>query len=139
MSITEALEGLWNTILDILSLFVMPDWNGVIALMPLLVFLGLIGPLITFLALGTFIYQVRKPRVKVTYEEGPKNDALVYPSGIDRCEVCRDGLTVTCPMCGVGRSASFDTCGNCGLVLRIENRGVAVRRGRPKAGGAAAA
>jgi hypothetical protein len=42
-------------------------------------------------------------------------------------------------MCGVGRVASLTTCGNCGLVLKIENRAVAVRRGRPKPGGAAVA
>ncbi len=155
----DTLEGLWDTILDVMSLFVMPDWNGLIALLPLLVFVGLVGPFLTFLMLGTLIYQVRKPRVKVTYEEGPRvaeldeggqpnflpglphcrRDALVYPSGTTRCDVCRDALSVICPMCGVGRPAELDTCGNCGLVLRIENRAIAVRRGRPKQGGAAAA
>ena len=157
--IIDALEGLWNTILDVTSLFVMPDWSGLIALLPILIFLGVVGPLLTFFALGTLIYQVRKPRVKVSYEEGPRNaeldasgqpvypaglphcrrDALVYPSGATRCEVCRQDLTVVCPMCGVGRGAELDTCGNCGLVLRIEQRGLAIRRGRPKPGGAAAA
>jgi len=155
----DALEGLWDTILDVTSLFVMPDWNGVIALLPLLIFLGVVGPLVTFFILGTFLYQVRKPRVKVMYEEGPRRaqldeggqpvfppglphcrrDALVYPSGTTRCGECRDELSVICPMCGVGRSAELDTCGNCGLVLRIENRAITVRRGRPKPGGAAAA
>ena len=42
-------------------------------------------------------------------------------------------------MCGVGRNAEIDTCGNCGLVLKIETRPLAVRRGRPKPGGAAVA
>lgn len=155
----DALEGLWNSILDVTSLFVMPDWNSVIALLPLLVFLGVVGPLITFFLLGLVIYQVRKPRVKVSYEEGPRRaeldeagqpifpvglphcrrDALVYASGTTRCDTCHDSLSVTCPMCGVGRLAEIDTCGNCGLVLRIENRGVTVRRGRPRPGGAAVA
>jgi hypothetical protein len=155
----DALEGLWDTILDVTSLFVMPDWNGVIALLPLLIFLGVVGPLVTFFILGTFLYQVRKPRVRVTYEEGPRRaelddggqpvfprglphcrrDALVFASGTTRCTECRDELIVICPMCGVGRNAELDTCGNCGLVLRIENRAVTVRRGRPKPGGAAAA
>ncbi len=159
MTIIEALEGLWNTILDVTSLFVMPDWGALILLLPVFIFLGVVGPLLTFLALGTVIYQLRKPRVKVSYEEGPRTaeldaagqpvfpaglpfcrrDALVYPSGTMRCERCGDDLAVTCPMCGVGRSAQFDTCGNCGLVLKIENRAVAVRRGRPKPGGAAVA
>jgi hypothetical protein len=159
VTIVEALEGLWNGILDVTSLFVMPDWHAVIALLPILIFLGVVGPLITFLLLGTFIYQLRKPRVKVSFEEGPRlaaldaggqpefpaglpfcrRDGLVYPSGVERCETCHDPLAVTCPMCGVGRVASLTTCGNCGLVLKIENRAVAVRRGRPKPGGAAVA
>ena len=155
----DALEGFWNTILDVTSIFVMPDWGTVIAFLPVLIFLGVVGPLVTFFALGTFIYQVRKPRVKVSYEEGPRSaeldaeglpvypaglphcrrDRLVYPSGVTRCEVCRDDLAVICPMCGVGRAAELDTCGNCGLVLKIESRALAVRRGRPKPGGAAVA
>ena len=155
----DALEGLWDTILDVTSLFVMPDWNSVIALLPLLIFLGVVGPLITFFLLGTFIYQVRKPRVKVSYEDGPRQaeldadgqpifppglphcrrNALIYASGATRCDVCNQDLSVTCPMCGVGRKAELDTCGNCGLVLKIENRAVTVRRGRPKPGGAAVA
>ena len=159
MTVVEALEGLWNTILDVTSLFVMPDWHGLIALLPILIFLGVVGPLITFFLLGTFIYQVRKPRVKVAFEEGPRRaalddggqpvfppglpycrrDLLVYASGVERCEVCGEALAVTCPMCGVGRAAALSTCGNCGLVLKIENRAVAVRRGRAKPGGAAAA
>ena len=157
--IIDALEGLWDTILDVTSLFVMPDWTGLITLLPVLIFLGVVGPLVTFFLLGTVIYQARKPRIKVTYEEGPRNaeldaegrpvfppglphcrrDALVYPSGITRCETCREPLAVTCPMCGVGRAAELDTCGNCGLVLKIETRALAIRRGRPKPGGAAVA
>jgi hypothetical protein len=155
----DALEGLWDTILDVTSLFVMPDWTGLIALLPVLIFLGVVGPLVTFFVLGTLIYQARKPRIKVTYEEGPRNaeldadgrpvfppglphcrrDALIYPSGVTRCETCREPLAVTCPMCGVGRAAELDTCGNCGLVLKIETTALAVRRGRPKPGGAAVA
>jgi hypothetical protein len=157
--IIDALEGLWDTILDVTSLFVMPDWTGLIALLPVLIFLGVVGPLVTFFVLGTLIYQARKPRIKVTYEEGPRNaeldadgrpvfppglphcrrDALIYPSGVTRCETCHEPLAVTCPMCGVGRAAELDTCGNCGLVLKIETTALAVRRGRPKPGGAAVA
>jgi hypothetical protein len=157
--IIDALEGLWDTILDVTSLFVMPDWTGLIALLPVLIFLGVVGPLVTFFVLGVVIYQARKPRVKVTYQTGPRNaeldadgrpvfppglphcrrDALIYPSGVTRCETCREPLAVTCPMCGVGRAAELDTCGNCGLVLKIETTALAVRRGRPKPGGAAVA
>ena len=101
MNFVEVLEGIWNQILDVMSLFVMPDWGGLIGLLPILVLLGLVGPFITFLALGTVIYLIRKPRVKVSFVEGARRaeigtdgepifpvglpycrrDALVYPSG----------------------------------------------------------
>jgi hypothetical protein len=155
----DTLESFWDTILDVTALFMMPDWGSVIGLLPILIFLGVVGPLLTFTVLGILIYQIRKPRVKVSYEDGPRRaeldetgqpiyppglphcrrDALIYASGTIRCDVCRDDLAVICPMCGVGRTAELDTCGNCGLVLKIETRALAVRRGRPKPGGAAAA
>jgi hypothetical protein len=157
--LTDAIEALWNQILDTTSLFVLPDWAGLIGLLPYLIFLGVVGPLITFTILGIAAYQIRKPRVKVVYEEGPRRaeldesgqpifpaglphcrrDGLIYPSGAVRCDVSNEPLTVICPMCDVGREADIDTCGNCGLVLKIESRAVAVRRGRPRSGGAAVA
>ena len=162
MTIVDALNDLWSTILETMALFVIPDWNAIIGLLPLLVFVGLVGPLLTFLPLGILIYQVRKPRVKgVRQEEGPqvaaldpnsqpiftpglphcRRDALVYPSGTARCERCHDELAVICPMCGLGRPAVVDTCTNCGLVLKIKPRAVLVRKGAagPKPGGAAVA
>ncbi|HUP55258.1 MAG TPA: hypothetical protein VM408_07110, partial [Methylomirabilota bacterium] len=143
MTIVDALNDLWTTILRTISMFVIPDWNAVIGLLPLLVFLGIVGPLLTLLPLGILIYQVRKPRVKAKLlEEGPqvaaidaggqpifppglphcRRDALIYPSGTTRCEQCRDELAVICPMCGLGRPAVLDTCSNCGLVLKIKPR-----------------
>jgi hypothetical protein len=160
VNLVDVLNGIWNQILEITSLFVMPDWGGVIALLPVLIVLGLVAPFLTFLALGTVIYLVRKPRVKVTYEEGPRvatigedgepvfpaglpycrRDALIYPSGILRCDTCHDPLAVICPMCGVGRAALIDTCANCGLVLKVRSRSVALPVvAGPKPGGAAVA
>jgi hypothetical protein len=55
----DTLEGLWNTILDVMSLFVIPDWGSVIGLLPILIFLGVVGPLITFTILGTALYLFR--------------------------------------------------------------------------------
>src|SRR5207247_2156998 len=138
----------------------MPDWGQLIAALPVLVLLGLIGPFVTFLALGTVIYLLRKPRVKVRFEEGPRvaeigadgqpifpvglpycrRDSLIYPSGALHCERCHDNLAVVCPMCSLGRSALIDTCPSCGLVLKVKNRAVAVRASAgPKPGGAAVA
>ena len=162
MTIVDALNDLWNTILEITAQFVIPDWNAVIGLLPVLIFLGVVAPLLTFLPLGIVIYQLRKPRVKgVRFEEGPtvatigadgqpifppglphcRRDALIYPSGTTRCERCHEVLAVACPMCGLGRSAMVDTCTNCGLVLKVKPRSVVVRRSAsgPKPGGAAVA
>jgi hypothetical protein len=160
VNLVEVLEGIWNQILEITTLFVLPDWGGVIGLLPVLVVLGLVAPFMTFLALGTVLYLIRKPRVKVAFEEGPRvaeigsdgepvfpvglpycrRDALVYPSGTHHCERCHDKLAVVCPMCGLGRFALVDTCTNCGLVLKVKSRSsvVAATPG-PKPGGAAAA
>jgi len=160
VSITDALNDIWNTILDITSLFVLPDWGAVIGLLPILIFLGVVGPLITFTALGIFLYQVRKPRTKVVTVEGPRvaeigadgqprfpvglphcrRDALIYESGTLRCDRCRDDLAVVCPMCGLGRSALVDTCTDCGLVLKVKPKAVVVRSTPgAKPGGAAVA
>jgi hypothetical protein len=138
----------------------MPDWGGLIALLPVLILLGLVGPFMTFLALGTVIYLIRKPRVKVAFVEGARvaqigadgepvfpiglpycrRDALIYPSSTHRCDRCHDQLAVTCPMCGLGRSALIDTCTNCGLVLKVKSQAVVVAATPgPKPGGAAAA
>ena len=162
MTIVDRLNEMWTGLLEVMSQFIIPDWNAIIGLLPLLVFLGVVGPLLTFLPLGIVIYQLRKPRVKgVRFEEGPtvaaigedgqpvfppglphcRRDGLVYPSGTTRCERCQDVLAVACPMCGLGRSAMIDTCTNCGLVLKVKPRAVVVHRAAsgPKPGGAAVA
>ena len=160
MSPVDVVNDIWNQILDITSIFVLPDWGGLIGLLPILVVIGLVGPFLTFLALGVFIYILKKPRVRVRYQEGPRvaeigadgepifppglpycrRDALIYPSGTVRCDTCRDQLAVICPMCQQGRSALLDTCPNCGLVLKVRKRTevIPVATG-PKPGGAAAA
>jgi hypothetical protein len=160
VSIVDALNGFWNTILDITKMFVIPDWGSVIGLLPLLIFLGVVGPLVTFTILGIFFYQVAKPRTKVRVEEGPqearigadgqpifppglpfcRRHGLVYPSGSLRCDRDGEELAVICPMCGLGRPAMIDTCTNCGLVLKVKPRAVTVGRAAgPKSGGAAVA
>ena len=160
MNLVDVLNAIWTQILQVTSLFVMPDWGMLISALPVLIVLGLVAPFLTFLALGTVIYQLRKPRVKVRFEEGPRvaeisadgqpiypiglphcrRDALVYPSGALRCERCHDELAVVCPMCSLGRSALSDTCSNCGLVLKVNSRAIAVRTSAgPKPGGAAVA
>ncbi len=160
MNLVDALNAVWSQILKVTTLFVIPDWGQVIAALPVVVVLGLVAPFLTFLALGTVVYLARKPRVNVRFEEGPRvaeigadgqpvfpvglphcrRDGLVYPSGTLRCERCHDDLAVVCPMCSLGRSALIDTCSNCGLVLKVKSRAVAVRASAgPRPGGAAVA
>lgn len=161
MNLLDVLNSIWSQILQVTSLFVMPDWGAIIAALPVLIVLGLVAPYLTFLGLGTVIYLLRKPRVKVHFEEGGprlaeigpdgepifpvglphcRRDGLVYPSGATRCERDQELLAVICPMCSLGRSALIDTCTNCGLVLKVKSRAIAVRPSvGPKPGGAAAA
>lgn len=153
------LDAVWNQLLDIVSALVIPDWGALIALLPVFLFVFVIGPALTIAVLVWFVYVVRKPRPKVTIEEGVRRagvnedgsfefpsglpyclrDGLVYASGTTRCADCRNGLTVSCPMCGLGRDASISTCGNCGLVLKVESRTRVMRPAGPPPGGAALA
>jgi hypothetical protein len=157
--VIEALNQLWTSILNVTATFVIPDWGALIGLLPVFVFLGVVAPFLTFTLLGSVIYMARKPRTKVGFVEGPRvaeldaggepifpvglphcrRDALIYPSGTTRCDTCGDDLAVICPMCQLGRAAIVDTCSNCGLVLKVKTRAIAVRTAGPKPGGAAAA
>jgi hypothetical protein len=160
VNIIEFLNQIWTQILDVTALFVTPDWGFLVSMLPVMVLLGLVMPFLTGLAILTVAYLVTKPRAKVAFEEGPRpaeigpggepvfpvglphcrRDALIYPSGTLRCDTCHDELAVICPMCGLGRMARIDTCSNCGLVLKVKTRAVAVRTtAGPKPGGAAAA
>ncbi|MEO5884463.1 MAG: hypothetical protein ABIQ58_02985 [Candidatus Limnocylindrales bacterium] len=160
MSIVDALNQIWGTILEIMSIFVIPDWGALIALLPVFIFLGVVAPFVTFTLLGILGYQIARPRAKVRFVEGLRvaltgadgepifpsglpfcrRDGLIYPSNASRCDTCGDELAVTCPMCSLGRSAAVDTCSNCGLVLKVKPRAVAVRTtSGPRPGGAAAA
>ena len=160
MNVIDALNGFWNTILDITEMFVIPNWTDVIGLMPLLIFLGVVGPLLTFTVLGILVYQIARPRAKLDVEEGPqiaragadgqpifppgmpfcRTHGLIYPTGTIRCDRGGEALSVTCPMCGLGRPASIDTCTNCGLVLKVKARPAPLgSKVGPKPGGAAVA
>lgn len=160
MTIVETLDQVWNTILDITSIFVLPDWGALIGLLPIFIFLGVVAPLLTFTMLGILGYQIARPRTKVSFVEGARiaaigaggaavfppglpfcrRDSLIYASGTTRCDTCGDELAVACPMCSLGRNALIDTCSNCGLVLKVKQRAVAIRpTAGPRPGGAAAA
>ena len=160
MTLVDTLNQIWNSILDITKMFVIPDWGSVIGLLPILIFLGVVGPLVTFLMLGIVVYQVAKPRPRLQLAEGPqmaqigttgqpifppglpfcRTHGLIYPTGTIHCERGGEDLSVICPMCGLGRPAAIETCTNCGLVLNVKSRPVpVVRSNGPKPGGAAGA
>lgn len=154
----DALQQLWQRILEITTTFVIPDWNELIALIPIILVLAVLGPIVSLLVLAWLIYVVRAPRAKVQLEVAPRAaqlvegrpdypagepycpvDQLVFPFGVTRCDRCKRDLFVRCPKCDTGRAAHLSTCGNCGLVLKIENRARALRPAGPPPGGAAAA
>ena len=154
----DAIHQVWQRILDITSLFVIPDWGALIGLLPVFLLIGVVGPIVTLLALAWFVYFVRAPRTRAVteptavraslvdgqpvYPEGEPYcpvDALVYPFGVTRCDECGRDLMVRCPKCSAGRPASIDACGNCGLILRMAPRAHALRAVGPPPGGAAAA
>jgi hypothetical protein len=156
--IVDQLDELWQSLIDFTAQFIIPDWNSLVGLLPIMLFVGVVGPLVTIFALVWFIYVVRKPRASVVFDDGPRPapldadgrpvfprgepysaaSGIVYPPGATHDE---SGalLTVVCPMCGLGRPAEIDTCSNCGLVLRVVPRGRAVRPAGPPPGGMAAA
>ncbi|MDQ2965128.1 MAG: hypothetical protein M3R57_04715 [Chloroflexota bacterium] len=159
MTVLDTIHQIWQTFLDFLSMFVIPDWGALVGLLPVFLLLGVIGPLLSLGLLIWFIYFVRKPRAPLASEpeamaapigaDGkpmiPRGepfcyrDGLIYPANARRCDVCGDELSVRCPKCDVGRPASISTCGNCGLVLKVRPQTHVVRPSQPPPGGAAVA
>lgn len=155
----DAIGQIFQGILDLLAPIIIPDWGALVGLLPVFLLLGVVGPILTLLVLGWFIYVVRRPRDRIPYvEPAPRParlvegtpsypagepycavDRLVFPPGTTSCSVCRRELAVVCPKCGTGRQAIVDTCATCGLELRINPRAVAPVRAAPPPGGAAAA
>jgi len=156
----DALSQLVKSILDIVAIFVTPDWGALVGLLPILLLIGVVGPILSLLVLAWFIYFVRAPRrrlrqleaqpVAATVVDGapvyPAGepycavDALVHPAGVTRCVTCRRELLVRCPKCEVVRAAHVEACPQCGLVLHLDRRAVTLAApAAPPSGGAAAA
>ena len=159
MTVLDQISHLWSDFLAFLSKLVIPDWPGLIALLPVFVLIGILGPLLSLAALAWLGYGVTKPRVKVRYDEGTKvaprdhlgrpivpagepycpRDGLIYPMGRLRCDVDKTNLLVRCPKCEVVRTAGIATCGNCGLTLNLQPRAMIIASDGPPPGGAAIA
>ena len=159
VTVIDQIQQGWSTFLEVLSKVVIPDWGSLIALLPLLLVVGLVGPLLSLAVLAWLGYGVTKPRTSVKYDEGtrvaPRDhlgriippvgepycpvDGLIHPSGRQRCDQDKTRLLLVCPKCQVVREAGIPTCANCGLTIRIEPRAMIVATDGPTPGGAAVA
>ncbi len=159
MDVVDALERLWNGILDLTSQFVIPDWGALIGLLPIFLLIGVLGPILSLLLLVHLIYFLRKPRTALAEPPEPVRaeigangkpvvpagepfcfrDGLIYPANTTRCDVCRDDLSIRCPKCSVTREARDDTCPNCGLVIKVRPQNRVARVTPPPPGGRAVA
>jgi len=153
---------LWTHVLQFLSRVIMPDWGTVIAALPILLVILLLGPVLTIVALGWVASTVRRRRGRVrlaTVEVSPvardafgapaipanvpycPRDELTYGPRVTRCTVCGDELVVRCPVDGTVRPAARQVCASCGTryVLGELPALVSATRAGPPPGGAAAA
>jgi hypothetical protein len=153
----------WSAVLDQLGKALIPDWSGLINLLPFLLIIGVLGPIFTllFLAWGWHWLKLRRARITVA-EPGPEMAELdaggspVFPANIPycgehrlvfapsavRCTVDNADLSVRCPVDHTVRDASIQTCTACGTryVLGAASTSALVRRTvGPPPGGAAVA
>ncbi|HEY3334397.1 MAG TPA: hypothetical protein VGK16_04095 [Candidatus Limnocylindrales bacterium] len=155
--IIDQLNQIWTGILEFTSKFVIPAWGELINLLPLFLLIGVVGPILTILMLAWLRYGVRKPRVRAGFvdlrraapldEAGQPQfpvgepyslaEAMIYEPGATR-SVSGDELLVSCPKCGLVRSAAVDTCGNCGLRFSLTPPTRTLRPAAPPPGGRAA-
>jgi len=159
VNVVDQISHVWTDFLAALSKLVIPDWASLIALLPVFVVIGVIGPLLTLALLAWLGYGITKPRTSVRYVEGTRvaptdhlgryivpdgepycpRDGLIYPSGATRCDRDENTLLLKCPKCEVVREAAISACGNCGLALKLEPRAMIVATDGPPPGGAAIA
>lgn len=155
----DALSSFWQSLLDLTSQVVIPDWAALVGLLPVFLVLLVLGPLITALALLWLVYVARRPRSAIELDEGPwpiqpdsegrlepplaepycPAHGLVYRAGAVRCPLDGSILLFRCPKCRLARPAGEARCGNCGLVA-VPGRALRpVAPASPPPGGAALA
>ncbi|MFI5261870.1 MAG: hypothetical protein ACHQZR_04890 [Candidatus Limnocylindrales bacterium] len=161
--IAAALNDWWNGVLSMLTVLLSPDWSALVAWLPLLLVVGVVGPILTLVGIGWVHHLLISRRAHVSFDEpGPwaperlpdgtadvppstpycARDELLFPGRATTCTVCRDELTVRCPVDGALRPASQQTCRACGTryVLGAGVDALTVRSSaRPPTGGAAIA
>lgn len=156
--IVSQLEQIWNGLLQFTAIFVTPDWKDPVSWLPVLLLVGVVGPILSLLALSWVVYGIRRPRARVAFADPRRAAPLdadgrpVYPTGEPYSPTERmiyepgatrsssgEALLVSCPKCGLVRSAALDTCGNCGLAFTLKPTTRSLRAAGPPPGGAAAA
>lgn len=125
----------WTSFLDWLTTVLVPDWGGLVDLLPFFVLMGVVGPILTLLVLMWAWYLSHRRRGHVRRAEAqaavaPRGEdgrpvfapnlphcqehALVYPPRATNCEIDRADLSVICPVDGTVRAAAAQTCPACG-------------------------
>jgi hypothetical protein len=156
--IVDTVNQLWTQILAFSATFVTPDWGQLIGLLPILLLLGVVGPILTGLVLAWAHYGFYRPRTRrvfaATRRAAPLDvdghpvyptgepyspaEGVIYESGTIR-SASGEELVVGCPKCSLVRSVLLDTCGNCGLSFTLKPTTRSMRPAAPPPGGAAAA
>jgi hypothetical protein len=153
----------WTAFLQWLSTILIPDWNGLIGLLPILLIVGVVGPGLTILALYWIYVRLNDRRGRVRTDEpqplaiAPAADGtyaypanvpycpthhLAYPPTARECTIDREELLVRCPVDDSVRVAGQQLCRTCGTRYQLGASLAPIvvrRRGTPPAGGAAVA
>jgi hypothetical protein len=153
----------WTAFLEWLQTILVPDWSGLIQLLPILLIVGVVGPALSLLALYWIYVLATNRRGKVRIDEPipvhaelaedgspiyPPNvpfcrtHQLIYPPTAKECDVDGEELFVRCPVDETVRVASQQLCRTCGTVYKLgaSLAPVVVRRhGAPPTGGEAIA
>jgi hypothetical protein len=153
----------WSAFLDWLTTVLVPEWSELVSMLPLWVLLGVVGPILSIIALMWVYHFMTRPRasVKVSVPDvvAAERDAdgnflfpanvpynprlgLIYPPDRTTDEADGSNLMVRCPVDGTVREAAIQVCRGCGTkyVLGAAKTPLLVSRtGTPPAGGAAAA
>jgi hypothetical protein len=76
VNLVNHVDQLWSGLLDFVSKLVSPDWGALIGLLPLFVLVGVIGPLVSLIALRWAWYFLVKPRTRLRMLESTSASPL---------------------------------------------------------------
>ena len=71
MTVLETIQAIWQSFLDFISMFVIPDWGALIQLLPVFLVLFVLGPILSLGALVWLVYFLRKPRAPLASDPEP--------------------------------------------------------------------